>query len=295
MMSPWEHSPCDGHSGRPSDAAPTRPTRRPRLLRAKIHRNPRPARSQPRVSIRSLSLQLSSLDSSSRPASRTMTSQAAWVCSPRSSTSSWPSSPTTVSSTCASPVTSPPRPPLTNPALAGRYRQNELREGAQRSVAKQYYYIDYQHFCNVVKWRVAKMYNIIRSSLRNVRPRPSHRPPLLETPLSFYRIWTTRATSVPNATNRIPHWTSSSSWTPYAARSSATSAAPNSSTTSTWRASWAARIACSDSTSRCCPSPRVCRRASPCSYPRACNPSDAARHPSSLDLGAVVDSTSRSG
>jgi len=37
------------------------------------------------------------------------------------------------------------------------HRQNELKEGAQRSVLKQYYYIDYQHFCNVVKWRVAEM------------------------------------------------------------------------------------------------------------------------------------------
>lgn len=49
-----------------------------------------------------------------------------------------------------------------------RYRQNELKEGAQRSVGKQYYYIDYQHFCNVVKWKVAKMRHIIDSTLRNV-------------------------------------------------------------------------------------------------------------------------------
>ncbi len=50
------------------------------------------------------------------------------------------------------------------------YRQNELKEGAQRSVGKQYYYIDYEHFCNVVKWRIAKMRYIIDSTLRNVRP-----------------------------------------------------------------------------------------------------------------------------
>lgn len=50
-----------------------------------------------------------------------------------------------------------------------RYRQNELKEGAQRSVGKQYYYIDYEHFCNVVKWRIAKMRHIIDSTLRNVR------------------------------------------------------------------------------------------------------------------------------
>ncbi|KAG6902199.1 hypothetical protein C0995_003031 [Termitomyces sp. Mi166 len=47
------------------------------------------------------------------------------------------------------------------------YRQNELKEGAQRSVGKQYYYIDYEYFCNVVKWRIAKMRHIIDSSLRN--------------------------------------------------------------------------------------------------------------------------------
>ncbi|KAI0726537.1 TFIIE alpha subunit-domain-containing protein [Fomitopsis betulina] len=47
------------------------------------------------------------------------------------------------------------------------YRQNELKEGAQRSVGRQYFYIDYQHFCNVVKWRVAEMHRIIDSGLRN--------------------------------------------------------------------------------------------------------------------------------
>ncbi|KAG1716834.1 hypothetical protein ID866_356 [Astraeus odoratus] len=48
-----------------------------------------------------------------------------------------------------------------------KYRQNELKEGAQRSVGRQYYYIDYKHFCDVVKWRVAEMRRIIDSSLRN--------------------------------------------------------------------------------------------------------------------------------
>ncbi|KAF8637861.1 hypothetical protein AX17_002487 [Amanita inopinata Kibby_2008] len=56
---------------------------------------------------------------------------------------------------------------LANDCLVKIYRQNELKEGAQRSVGKQYYYIDYQHFCNVVKWRVAKMRLIIDSTLRN--------------------------------------------------------------------------------------------------------------------------------
>ncbi|EPS98247.1 hypothetical protein FOMPIDRAFT_1126886 [Fomitopsis schrenkii] len=47
------------------------------------------------------------------------------------------------------------------------HRQNELKDGAQRSVGRQYFYIDYQHFCNVVKWRVAEMHRIIDSGLRN--------------------------------------------------------------------------------------------------------------------------------
>ncbi|EKM77423.1 hypothetical protein AGABI1DRAFT_130505 [Agaricus bisporus var. burnettii JB137-S8] len=56
---------------------------------------------------------------------------------------------------------------LSTDCLVKVYRQNELKEGAQRSVGRQYYYIDYQYFCNVVKWRVAKMMQIIDSSLRN--------------------------------------------------------------------------------------------------------------------------------
>ncbi|EIM89126.1 uncharacterized protein STEHIDRAFT_154810 [Stereum hirsutum FP-91666 SS1] len=45
--------------------------------------------------------------------------------------------------------------------------QNELKEGAQRSVGRQYFYLDYQHFCNVVKWRVAHMRRTIEHGLRN--------------------------------------------------------------------------------------------------------------------------------
>ncbi|TEB23350.1 hypothetical protein FA13DRAFT_1818485 [Coprinellus micaceus] len=56
---------------------------------------------------------------------------------------------------------------LANDCLVKVYRQNELKEGAQRSVGKQYYYIDYEHFCNVVKWRIAKMWNKIDHKLRN--------------------------------------------------------------------------------------------------------------------------------
>jgi len=47
------------------------------------------------------------------------------------------------------------------------HRQNELKEGAQRSVGRQYFYIDYQHFCNVVKWRVAQMRRTIDNGTRN--------------------------------------------------------------------------------------------------------------------------------
>lgn len=63
-----------------------------------------------------------------------------------------------------------------------RFRQNELKEGAQRSVGKQYYYIDYEHFCNVVKWRVAKMRHIIDETLRNVRL-------FKDTLLASYHLW----------------------------------------------------------------------------------------------------------
>ncbi|CAL1699012.1 unnamed protein product [Somion occarium] len=56
---------------------------------------------------------------------------------------------------------------LENDKLVRIHRQNELKEGAQRSVGRQYFYIDYQHFCNVVKWRVAEMRRRIDTTLRN--------------------------------------------------------------------------------------------------------------------------------
>ncbi|KAJ7193502.1 TFIIE alpha subunit-domain-containing protein [Mycena pura] len=56
---------------------------------------------------------------------------------------------------------------LSNDRLVQIYRQNELREGAQRATAKQYYYIDYEHFCNVVKWRIARMRKQIDTKARN--------------------------------------------------------------------------------------------------------------------------------
>lgn len=56
---------------------------------------------------------------------------------------------------------------LLNDRLVQVHRQNELKDGAQRSIGKQYYFIDYRHFCNVVKWRVAEMRRLIDSTLRN--------------------------------------------------------------------------------------------------------------------------------
>ena len=43
-----------------------------------------------------------------------------------------------------------------------------------RASPKTYYYIDYIHFCNVVKWRVWRMQKRIDSSTRNVSLRSSY-------------------------------------------------------------------------------------------------------------------------
>ncbi|KAI0307613.1 TFIIE alpha subunit-domain-containing protein [Multifurca ochricompacta] len=56
---------------------------------------------------------------------------------------------------------------LEKDGLIQAHRQNELKEGAQRSVGRQYFYVDYKHFCNVVKWRVAEMHRVIDTGLRN--------------------------------------------------------------------------------------------------------------------------------
>ncbi|KAI0271489.1 TFIIE alpha subunit-domain-containing protein [Gloeopeniophorella convolvens] len=56
---------------------------------------------------------------------------------------------------------------LENHGLIQAHRQNELKEGAQRSVGRQYFYVDYKRFCNVVKWRVAEMHRVIDTGLRN--------------------------------------------------------------------------------------------------------------------------------
>jgi len=56
---------------------------------------------------------------------------------------------------------------LEKDGLIQAHRQNELKEGAQRSVGRQYFYVDYKRFCNVVKWRVAEMHRVIDTGLRN--------------------------------------------------------------------------------------------------------------------------------
>jgi len=56
---------------------------------------------------------------------------------------------------------------LVNHKLVKIYRRNELKEGAMRAVGRQYFYIDYKHFCDVVKWRVAEMRRLIDKDLRN--------------------------------------------------------------------------------------------------------------------------------
>ncbi|KAI4522241.1 hypothetical protein K525DRAFT_255783 [Schizophyllum commune Loenen D] len=56
---------------------------------------------------------------------------------------------------------------LANASLVKFHRQNELKDGAVRASPKTYYYIDYIHFCNVVKWRVWRMQKRIDSSTRN--------------------------------------------------------------------------------------------------------------------------------
>ncbi|CEL57934.1 Transcription initiation factor IIE subunit alpha OS=Schizosaccharomyces pombe (strain 972 / ATCC 24843) GN=tfa1 PE=1 SV=3 [Rhizoctonia solani AG-1 IB] len=57
---------------------------------------------------------------------------------------------------------------LLNHRLIKVYRQNELKsERAQRAVPRSYYWIDYQDFCNVVKWRISGMRRAIDEKLKN--------------------------------------------------------------------------------------------------------------------------------
>ncbi|KAG8757437.1 hypothetical protein FRC14_002080 [Serendipita sp. 396] len=55
---------------------------------------------------------------------------------------------------------------LVNHRLIQAYRQNEMKENQGRIVGKQYYWIDLQRFCNVVKWRISDMRNQIENSLK---------------------------------------------------------------------------------------------------------------------------------
>jgi len=80
---------------------------------------------------------------------------------------------------------------LEKDGLIQAHRQNELKEGAQRSVGRQYFYVDYKRFCNVVKWRVAEMHRVIDTGLRNQLDNKGYICPLCNrsyTPLDADRI-----------------------------------------------------------------------------------------------------------
>lgn len=44
----------------------------------------------------------------------------------------------------------------------------EMKENAQKASNQTYYYINYSHAINVIKWRMWKLQNTIDSQLRNV-------------------------------------------------------------------------------------------------------------------------------
>ncbi|KAN0135599.1 TFIIE alpha subunit domain containing protein [Lactarius tabidus] len=80
---------------------------------------------------------------------------------------------------------------LEKDGLIQAHRQNELKEGAQRSVGRQYFYVDYKRFCNVIKWRVAEMHRVIDTGLRNQLDNKGYICPLCNrsyTPLDADRI-----------------------------------------------------------------------------------------------------------
>ena len=82
--------------------------------------------------------------------------------------------------------------------------QNELKEGSLRSVSRQYYYIDYLHFCNVVKWRMAEMRQRIVSMTASQSVSEFLAKLLEALHPKLYRNLTTRDTYVPNAANTSP-------------------------------------------------------------------------------------------
>jgi hypothetical protein len=127
------------------------------------------------------------------------------ACNQRRSTSSPQSSSTTSSSKCSFSV-----PILDGTLTRNRYRRNELKEGNTRAVGRQYYYIDYKHFCDVVKWRIAEMRRMIDKDLRTVSPASSQA--LAVSILISNRTWTQKATFARNALPATPlsTWTDSS-------------------------------------------------------------------------------------
>jgi transcription initiation factor IIE alpha subunit len=50
-----------------------------------------------------------------------------------------------------------------------RHRRSELRVGAPKASMRTYYYLDYSHAIDVIKWRMYKIQNEIDKKLRNVR------------------------------------------------------------------------------------------------------------------------------
>ncbi|KAH9075842.1 hypothetical protein EDB83DRAFT_2352605 [Lactarius deliciosus] len=73
---------------------------------------------------------------------------------------------------------------LEKDGLIQAHRQNELKEGAQRSVGRQYFYVDYKRFCN-------EMHRVIDTGLRNQLDNKGYICPLCSrsyTPLDADRI-----------------------------------------------------------------------------------------------------------
>ena len=92
------------------------------------------------------------------------------------------------------------------PTTLSSHRQNELKEGAQRSVGRQYFYVDFQRFCNVVKWRVSEMRRRIDTGLRNVELFPTLSLSIDPTNQpGLCRNWTTKAIFVPDVINPLRH------------------------------------------------------------------------------------------
>ena len=132
--------------------------------------------------------------------------------------------------------------------MRNRHRRQEIKEGAPKAHQRAYYYMDYSHATDVIKWRMFKIQEIIDVKLRNVRPSllvPSPQADQLD-----HRSSTRKATSARSAASRSLRSTLRKSSIPTAAASSATSAKPSSLTMRTRRRCEGARIACSGSSSR---------------------------------------------